>query len=189
MRPGALQGHRGLAALSAGERADYGSMVAVLAGYLPLALLPAQARGHLEQAYERFKSNGDLLGRCRSWCAIVDSLVFEWNNFKTARPLDRGNGRADGSRYLELPDAAVEAHVACGMFLCLMYRNPAHRDMAHWEQLGAALDPPRRRSPAAHESRQPSAPLRLWWLGDLARADLLIRTLRPQDGERSWPAH
>ena len=144
---------------------------------------PAQARGHLEQAYERFKSNGDLLGRCRSWCAIVDSLVFEWNDFK---PLDHWIAEMGElmSSTPQLPDAAVEAHVACGMFLCLMYRNPAHRDMARWEQRVLHLilhggDRQLHTKVGNHLLLYYS-----WWLGDLARAELLIRTLRPHRVER-----
>ena len=147
---------------------------------------PAQARTHLERAYARFKADGNLLGRCRTWCAIVDSLVFEWNDFK---PLDHWIAEMGEllSSTPELPDATVDAHIACGMFLCLMYRDPAHRDMGHWEQRVLHLilhggDRQLHTRVGTHLLLYYS-----WWVGDLARADLLVRTLRPQIEDNPCP--
>ncbi len=147
---------------------------------------PSQARSYFEQAYARFKANGDLLGRCRSWCAIVDSLVFELSDFK---PLDHWIAEMNEimSSTPRLPDATLEAHVTCGMFLSLMYRDPSHRDMSRWEQ--RVLDLILRGGDRQLHTKVGSHLLLYysWWLGDIARAELLMRTLRPQMEDSACP--
>ena len=147
---------------------------------------PALARIRLEQAYAQFKSGGDVLGQCRAWCAIVDSFVFNWSDFK---PLDHWIDEMDqllqGAQ--QVPDAALDAHVACGMFLALMYRHPEHVDLPRWEQRVRHIilydgDAQLRTKVGNHLLLYYS-----WWLGDLAKAELLVNTLRPQMEESPDP--
>lgn len=148
-------------------------------GVCRLPFHPLQARDCFERAYERFSSRGDLPGRCSAWCAIVDSLVFGWRDFK---PLDRWIDEMDELLRAtpQLPDAGLEAHVACGMFLALMYRQPERADLPAWE---------RRVRHIILYGSDPVLPVKVgnhlliyhtWWIGDLARAELLVNTLREQ---------
>jgi ATP/maltotriose-dependent transcriptional regulator MalT/DNA-binding SARP family transcriptional activator len=146
---------------------------------------PSLARVHLEQAYLHFKSSGDLLGQCRAWCAIVDSMVFEWSDFK---PLDRWIDEMDQllRTQPQLP-GEVEASIACGMFLALMYRHPEHADLPSWEQrvqhiIFYGADAQLRTKVGNHMLLYYS-----WWVGDLAKAELLVNTLRPQMEESPCP--
>lgn len=147
-------------------------------GICRLAFSPEQARGHFEQAYRRFKRDGDLAGSCIAWCAIVDSFVYEWGNFK---PL--GGWLDEMQRSLEsappLP-AELEAQVACGMFLALMYAEPTHPHMERWERRTREiiLD-------GAHPRLQVKVGNSLliyytWWTGELDKAGALIQALRAQ---------
>ena len=155
------------------------SILLYWSGICRLPYDPALARVRLEQAHAQFKASGDVLGQCRAWCAIVDSFVFNWSDFK---PLDHWIDEMDQllQSLPQVPEAALDAHVACGMFLALMYRHPEHVDLPRWEQ--------RVRHIILHDG---DAQLRTkvgnhlllyysWWLGDLAKAELLVNTLRPQ---------
>jgi hypothetical protein len=144
-------------------------------GVCRLPFGPAQARAHFEQAYGSFSESGDLSGCCVAWCAIVDSFVFEWGNFK---PL--GGWLEEMERVLAATpelSPAVEAQVACGMFLALMYARPEHADMQLWE---------RRASRIVLEGGDPALQVKVgnhlliyytWWTGELIQAERLVETL------------
>jgi ATP/maltotriose-dependent transcriptional regulator MalT/DNA-binding SARP family transcriptional activator len=140
---------------------------------------PPQARAHFEQAHKRFKANANVAGRCLAWCALVDSLVFEWSDFK---PLERWLAEIDdvlsGPRPFATPD--VDDEVACGMFLALMYARPQHPDMPHWEQ--RAMDIILHRGDPRLQVKVGNHLLiyYTWWIGDLAKAELLVKTLGEQ---------
>ncbi|HEX6265440.1 MAG TPA: BTAD domain-containing putative transcriptional regulator [Burkholderiales bacterium] len=146
-------------------------------GICRLAFSPPEARTHFEQAYARWTAGGDLTGRCLAWCALVDSFVFEWGNFK---PLEHWIAEMEELLRGEaaFADREVEAQVACGMFLALMYVQPQHPDMPRWEQ--------RVRQIILHgDDSQLQAKIGnhlliyyTWWIGDLAKAELLVSSLR-----------
>ena len=147
-------------------------------GICRLPFSPEQARAHFERAYERFKRDGDIAGSCVTWCAIVDSYVYEWGNFK---PL--GGWLQEMQRLLRsqpsLP-AEIEAQVACGMFLALMYAEPTHPDMARWEGRTRELI-----LAGAHPRLQVKVGNSLliyytWWTGELDKAGELVQALRAQ---------
>ncbi|TFZ05794.1 hypothetical protein EZ313_03815 [Ramlibacter henchirensis] len=147
-------------------------------GLCRLAFNPAEARGHFERAYDAFKAANDLAGRCVTWCALVDSVVFEWGNFKPLAPLlaDMEPLLAHAS---QLPPP-LDAELACGMFLATMYARPQHPDMPLWEQ---------RVREVILRGGNPRLQVKIgnhlilyhtWWIGDLAKAELLVNTLRAQ---------
>ncbi len=147
---------------------------------------PELARVRLEQANAQFKSRGELLGQCRAWCAIVDSFVFKWSDFK---PLDHWIAEMDQllRSAQRVPDPALDAHVTCGMFLALMYRHPEHTDLPYWEQRVRQIilyggDAQLRTKVGNHLLLYYS-----WWLGDLAKGGLLVNTLRSQMEESPDP--
>jgi ATP/maltotriose-dependent transcriptional regulator MalT/two-component SAPR family response regulator len=157
-------------------------------GICLLAQSPLRARTHFEQAYARFKSSNDLPGRCHSWCAIVDSVVFEWSDFT---PLDGWLDEMSDvlSAKPNLADQSLDAHLACGMFLALMYRHPGHADLLRWEQRVHYLvfhgeDAQLRAKVGNHLLLYYS-----WWLGDLAKAELLLTMLRTEMEEHPAALH
>ena len=136
---------------------------------------PAEARGHFEHAYARFKAAGDRVGRAAAWCAVVDSYVFEWGNFE---PLSHWLAEMEPSDAAWPPE--IEAQIACGMFLALMYAEPQHPQMRHWETRAREII-----LSGAHPALQVKVGNHLliyytWWLGDLASAEVLVENLRAQ---------
>lgn len=155
-------------------------------GICRLPLQPLEARRSLESAYALFTERNDLLGRCQAWCGIVDSLVFGLNDFK---PLDSWIVEMDELQLANptLPEA-VDAAVACGMFLALMYRQPARPDIARWEQ--------RVRQITLHDDGDLRLQVKVgthlliyyvWWLGAAAKAEPLINSLGVRISEDSCP--
>lgn len=154
-------------------------------GACRLAFNPAEARVYFEQAYQRFKSQQDMSGCCLAWCAVVDSFVFEWGNFK---PL--GAWLAEMEALLAAQpalDPPVEAQVACGMFLALMYAQPEHPEMRLWEQRVRQII-----LYGGHRGLQVKVGNHLliyytWWTGDLDKAELLVESLRAQIRQPGMP--
>ncbi len=102
-------------------------------GVCRLPFAPAEAREYFERAYTGFKSGDDLPGVYLAWCAVVDSFIYEWGNFK---PLDRWIAEMEDllRNHPVFPSPEIEAQVACGMFLALMYPQPDHPDLPSWER-------------------------------------------------------
>lgn len=143
-------------------------------GFCRLPFSPEQARAHFESAYERFKRAGDIGGACIAWCAIVDSFVYEWGNFK---PLGAWLKEMESLRHPALP-AELEAQVACGMFLACMYADPTHPDMVRWES---------RTREIILQGAFPRLQVKVgnslliyytWWTGELDKAGELVDALR-----------
>jgi len=138
-----------------------------------------QAQAHFEQAYERFKANADSAGRCLTWCALVDSLVLGWGDYK---PLKRWLAEMADVLLAQprLANPELDAQVACGVFLALMYAEPQHPDMPRWEQRVREIvlhggDPRLQVNVGNHLLIYYT-----WWIGDLAKAELLVTTLGAQ---------
>src|SRR6267378_1376705 len=148
-------------------------------GMCRLPFDPLQAGTHFERAYWSFKTHGDPAGRCLSWCALIESLVLGLGDY---RPLERWltETREVSAAALSLADAGVDAQVACGAFLVLMYARPQDPDIRGWEQRVRKI---------ILEGADPRLQVRVgnhlllyytWWIGDLAKAELLVATLGAQ---------
>lgn len=147
-------------------------------GLCRLAFDPPQARVHFEQAYLGFKASDDATGRCLSWCALVDSFVYEWGNFK---PLERWIAEMEALlRTQPMPGPEIEAQIVCAMFVALMYLQPQHPDMPRLEERVRQIilhgDDPRLQVKVGNHLLL----YYTWWIGDLAKAELLVETLRAQ---------
>src|SRR5262249_3518630 len=143
---------------------------------------PPLAREHFERAHERFKANGDLRGRCLAWCAMIDSVAFEWGDY---RPLERWLADMEDvlAAQRRLADVAVEAQVTCATFLALMYARPQDPEMPRWAQLVMQIilqggDPHLQAKIGNHLLIYYT-----WWIGDLAKAELLVTTIGAQIGK------
>lgn len=156
--------------------------VAYWRGIAMLPFDPPRARAALSFAYHEFKKAGAVEDRWRAWCGVVDSFVFEWRDF---HPLDEWI--AEIERGLDSVPAAMDAHVASGMFMALMNRQPQHPDMERWAQrawdlaIGGA-DPVLRIKTGPHLLLYYT-----WWIGDLHKAELLLNALRPYAEDASAP--
>jgi LuxR family maltose regulon positive regulatory protein len=148
-------------------------------GMCRLPFDPLRARTHFERAYRRFKARRELTGSCLAWCALVDSVAFGWGDFK---PLERWLAEMEDVLAVEprLASAELEAQVACGMFLALMYARPQHPDMARWEQRARQIILEGGNRRLQERVGNHLLVYYTWWIGDLAKAELLVTTLGAQ---------
>jgi LuxR family transcriptional regulator, maltose regulon positive regulatory protein len=154
-------------------------------GTCRLAFNPIQARGYLETAYERFKGQGnDRAGLLLAWCRIIDSFVYEWGDF---HPVDRWIAEIE-SQIAEapgFPSPEIAAHVACGMFMALMYRQPQHPQLPVWAERVQAIV---LHHPDARARMVLGNQLLLYytaWIGDLGKARLILDAVRPPENMAS----
>ena len=146
-------------------------------GICRLAFDPASARPLLEAAFHLFERDGEPSGMYESWASIVDSIVYEWSDF---RPLDRWLetfGKLQQS-HPEFPSAAIEAHVAASVFNALMWRRPSDPDLPLWaervKRLALESSDVRFRMVAGNHLA-----LYYLWMGKFAAATSIVETLRP----------
>ncbi len=147
-------------------------------GMCRLPYSPPQARGYFEHAYRVFKANGDYPGLLQTWCAIIDTFVYGWSNFKPMIPwVDELEGvlAQVGTRIAP----ALEEHVGCAMFVALMYAQPQHPNMEMWaERVERIL-----RETRDEELRAKAAPQLLfyhcWNIGDMPKSEIVYRMWKP----------
>lgn len=143
------------------------------------------ARSRLEQAYRSFREQGDAAGSYLAWAGIIDTFTYEWSDFT---PLDFWIAELEAvrGRYPEFPSPEIDARVTAAIFCALMYRQPHHVDLPRWEErlknilLTGQAD--------VHLRMMMSSHLLLyymWWLGDLAKAAIVTKTLRQGSGQDS----
>jgi ATP/maltotriose-dependent transcriptional regulator MalT/DNA-binding SARP family transcriptional activator len=92
---------------------------------------PLESRGILEEAYARFTETSDWTGCYLSWCAIVDSVVLEWNGFSL---LDKWLDEAQRFQAQPPPNTEVADRFAGAMFTALVNRRPQRELVAPWEE-------------------------------------------------------
>lgn len=139
---------------------------------------PAQARELLADAFAGFERAGEATGSYLAWAAIVDTFVYAWSDFT---PADRWIAAFDvlRARAPEFPCAAVELRAVAAIFAILIYRQPQHRDLAHWTQrldalLAQDIDPALRMTAASQLLLYYE-----WWVGDRSRARALVARIAP----------
>jgi len=147
------------------------------AGICRLAFDPARARSYLEAAFLLFERAGDASGTYESWASIIDSFVYEWNNF---HPLDQWLHifRQLRHSHPEFPSAAIEAHVSASVFNAHMWRRPSDPDLPLWAERVKRLTlesvDVRFRVVAGNH-----LVLYYLWMGKFASATAVIEALRP----------
>lgn len=102
-------------------------------GNCRLAYDPAQARAHLERAYELFRNEDDVAGQYLAWASVIDTFVYEWGDFSL---LDRWVGELEHlrARHPQYPSPAIEARVVMGMVGAVTWRFPCHPDASDWAE-------------------------------------------------------
>ncbi|MBE9516368.1 MAG: hypothetical protein IME93_05270 [Proteobacteria bacterium] len=134
------------------------------------------ARDLLIQAHEQFSQSGDVDGICLSWSTTVDSYIYEWGNFSELDHwIERLQEIKANTGLSESPE--IVARLTASMFSALMYRQPAHPDFPSWEQAARKLIDSNL-SLALRISLGNHLMLYYSWLGDLAKAGLIMEILR-----------
>ncbi len=155
-------------------------------GVCRLPFDPAESRVLFERAFELFQADADISGVFLSWSGIVDTFLYQWSDFS---PLDRWITVIEQklADHPVFPTPEIEARVAAGMLNALAWRQPHRPDLPVWAE--------RVRQIVHHHA---NVQLRVMlgsylmiyylWMGDLAKAGLLIDELRPVlDGKERDP--
>ena len=137
---------------------------------------PAGSRAAFERALDLFSRTGEEAGAFLSWSGIVDTILFEWNDFQ---PLDRwidwlDRRVAEGAAF---PSAEVEARVSASMSGALLRRRPHHPDIRAWVDRALSAS----RAAGDGNLRLQSmvrAANHHHWTGDRAAASLALEEIR-----------
>jgi len=139
-------------------------------------LTPRESRLTYEKAFELFRSAGDRVGTVLAASGAMFAVLYELDDCSL---LDRWIAVLDEAEKsgVPLPSPAVEARVACSMFISLTLRQPQRRDMKQWIERALA---------AAHGQADINlrmfvgslAALTVMWTGLYSRAAQLIESLR-----------
>ncbi len=146
---------------------------------------PEAARAMLEEAFAHFKTQNDRAAMLYATCAIVDTFVFQWGSFLG---LDRWIAELEvmlaGATPLPAP---LEPLVASTMFIALSNRRPDHAQMRAWAARAWDITV---HEPGSLLSVRTASHLIIyytWYIGDLAKAGLLLDTLRAPMQRREVP--
>ena len=102
-------------------------------GVCRLTVSPSESRGLFERALERFAVPGDQTGFLLSWCGVVDSYLYEWNDFATLpRWIDILQDRL--KKGIEFPSREIEAAVVSTMTGALFIGSPGRPETADWAE-------------------------------------------------------
>lgn len=166
------------------EMLNANPMLLYLLGVCRMPFNPLEARGHLEKAINGFQSGQETTGMLLSWSGIIDSYIYEWNDFT---PMD---GWLDWfnktiGRRPELPPQA-EANVVSAMIGGLMFRRPDDPDMKWW------ID----RAEAMYDAKMEISlrtPIALYvsnyytWIGDQTKSLLGVSEMNAMASEKRAP--
>lgn len=97
-----------------------------------------EARGHLERAYQLFKSEDDSLGRYSAWAAIMESYYYEWDDFTQIDVwFDEMDSLQRQSSMSGWPQ--VEARVVYAALMVLGFAHGNRHDIGSWVERAWAL--------------------------------------------------
>ena len=139
-------------------------------------LTPRESRLLYEKAFELFRSAGDRVGTVLAASGAMFAILYELDDCSL---LDRWIAVLDEAEKsgVPLPSPAVQARVACSMFISLTLRQPQRRDMKQWIERALVAA----QSQADINLRMfvgSLAALTVMWTGLYARAAQLLEALR-----------
>ena len=140
-----------------------------------LPVSPPESRVFLEKAFHLFGGQVDPAGELLAWSGIVDTYLYEWNDFT---PLDRWilwlDRRVRDKKSL-LP-VEIERRVAISMFAALVIRQPHHPRAQHWLERALLLTDHHEDISLTLQARSYGA-IYFAWIGDGANSQRMIHEL------------
>jgi ATP/maltotriose-dependent transcriptional regulator MalT len=103
-----------------------------VAGAALLSRDPGAAREHQERALAAFEALGDAVGVWLAWCAAVESLVFESNDFTPLAALLDVFERL--SARFPFPTAEIQARATASAFFAASFHRLDHPRLPEWSQ-------------------------------------------------------
>jgi DNA-binding SARP family transcriptional activator len=107
-------------------------------GICSLPFSPSQSQPYFEEAYQRFKSQEDIVGIIQACWGVVYSIV---NMAADYTPLDRWISVLEelGRTFKEFPSEEIQLRFASAMFSALVNRQPQHPDIEIWANRALSL--------------------------------------------------
>lgn len=99
---------------------------------------PAEARESLVNAFDRFRTGGDVVGQYRAWIAVVESLLLGLDDF---RSLDGWLNTFDSlrQRHPDWPTTDIECAATVAVFCARIHRCDRYDDVGEWGDRALAL--------------------------------------------------
>ncbi|MEK6209665.1 MAG: BTAD domain-containing putative transcriptional regulator [Pseudomonadota bacterium] len=107
------------------ERAESDPWLVYWLGASLIAVDQQKARLRLEHAFERFESNGDLVGQALAACGVIDTYYFEWSEFGSMPRWIATLERIMSSGPI-LESRETELHVYSSLIIAMLYAQPGH---------------------------------------------------------------
>jgi DNA-binding SARP family transcriptional activator len=139
---------------------------------------PSKARATFVRAFHAFNERRNMSGLYLSWSGIVESTIYEWNNFTVLDPwIEWMEGHLlENNGY---PSPEIEARIAVSMLCALMFRKPDSADMIRWVE--QALLMAKKYGDVRLRSESWDWAITYYcWLGNFARAEILKTENRKQ---------
>lgn len=147
--------------------------------YLGVCLLPASpagARERFQSAYKVFESVGEPDGLFLAWTGMVDTVLYEWKDFKALDHLIDEFDRLV-TVYGGFPSKDIELRATSCIFSALMFRQPEHPDLRKWEERVKAMA-----LSSKNEGQSISVTRNLilyyLWTGNIAKAAVIVDSLK-----------
>ncbi len=107
------------------ERAEEDPWLVYWLGASLIEVDQQKARLRLEHAFERFESNGDLVGQALAACGVIDTYYFEWSEFGSMPRWIAALERIMSSGPI-LESRETELHVYSSLIIAMLYAQPGH---------------------------------------------------------------
>lgn len=107
-------------------------------GICRLPFSPPESRDLLERALHIFEEQGDDAGAFIAWSSIIESILYEWDNFSLlGHWIDWLEARMQQGGTFPAPE--IEARVSCSMVVSLMSHRPNSSDIAQWMEKAQSI--------------------------------------------------
>ena len=140
--------------------------------------LPAQARKAFERAFNIFDKQHDMTGLYLTWSGIIESTIYEWNDFTVLDPWIAWMEKHLHENPI-YPSPEVEARIAVNMMSALLFRQPDHDNIGQWVE--KALSMTRKHGDVRLRTEAWDWAITFYcWLGNFPRAEILKEENRMQ---------
>lgn len=158
------------------EVRDHAPWLLYWLGVCRLGTNPAESRAYLQKAFQSFGSNGDEIGVFLAWSGVVQTFLFEFDDF---RPLDTWIRWLDERGGLEINHSSpyAAAAVASGMAGALTWRMPFHPDARRWMKAAIAV-PQENLNIDARLRACTNIAIFYIWMGNFIESGILIEQMR-----------
>lgn len=150
-------------------------------GLCRLPISPSEARERFEAAYALFEPADDHRGSFLAWCGAVDTVLYEWKDFKPLEHWITEFERLMG-KYGGFVSKEIEIRATTCIFSAIMFRQPDSPALPEWERRISSLVKEVSDN-ALKISITRNLILYYLWTGNVDKAGALVESLKPAAGD------